>query len=64
MTRQELIQYIKENDSNYSHLTFAGHTDRDLRWIKQQIENEKIKEHQTNDFAKLPAMLLKIFKDK
>jgi hypothetical protein len=56
MTRQSLIQYIKENDSNYERFTFSGHTYHDLVYIKEKIDEEKRKEEQPT----LPRMLEKI----
>ena len=54
MTREELIQFIKANDTHYSNFTFQGHSFSDLHYIKQKIEEEKRKETKQNTmFSKL-----------
>ena len=65
MTRQQLIQYIKENDSHYKHFerfTFNGHSYRDLVHIKEKIDQEKKEAEQAADLIKLPRALKKILR--
>ena len=50
MTREELIAYIKENDTHYFNFTFIGYSFNDLLQLKQKIEEEKRKEIQQNPF--------------
>jgi hypothetical protein len=47
MNRQELIRFIKANDSNYANMTFAGYSTNDLFLLRQKMEEEKRKENQS-----------------
>lgn len=61
MTREQLIQYIKESDSHYQRFTFGGHTYHDLVYVKEKIDAEKREAEQAADQIKLPRALAKFF---
>lgn len=60
MTRHELIQFIKENNPQYAHFTFGGHSMNDLLFIKEKIEEEKQK-MQSSTGQKIAHLIYKLF---
>jgi hypothetical protein len=38
MSRENLIRFIRKNDQFYAFVNFSGHTDEQLKAIKERIE--------------------------
>jgi hypothetical protein len=49
MTKEELIQYIRENDEFYTFVEFGGHSLEQLITIKGEIEAKKKKARETSE---------------